>query len=322
MVKPFFQKLDSLPSQSVIFFDEEKPHFTVPWHFHPEIEILFVVKSSGTSYVGDGIRHFSDGEISIIGENVPHWWKSDKKYFAGKASTGMKALIIQFNKEIFNTNFINLPEMSAIKELLDKSQRGIQYTGKSRKIFGEQIVKIFQLNGINRITELILLLDMMANTKEYKYHSSLGYSKSINTFDFYRFNKIHEHIILNLTKPIKLEEVAGIANICPTAFCRYFKKHTGKTFSSFLNEIRIGHACRLLLSDNISISAASVESGFNNLSHFNDQFKRVMKITPSAYLSAYKNKEDALLKGKNSKLKERSEEWDDPLFCHEQANVF
>lgn len=322
IVKPFFQKLESLPSQSVIFFDEEKPHFTVPWHFHPEIEILFVVKSSGTSYVGDGIRRFIDGEISIIGENVPHWWKSDKKYFEGKALMGMKALIIQFNKEIFNTNFIDLPEMAAIKELLAKSQRGLQFTGKSRKQFGEQIVKIFQLSGIRRITELVLLLDMMANTKEYKYHSSIGYSKSINTFDFYRFNKIHEHIILNLTKPIKLEEVADIANICPTAFCRYFKKHTGKTFSSFLNEIRVGHACRLMMTEDISISGASLESGFNNLSHFNEQFKRVMNLTPSAYLAAYKNDDKALVKEDIFEIHKKEEEWEDPTFCHDQASVF
>lgn len=321
-MKPFFQKLESLPSQSVIFYDEEKPHFTVPWHFHPEIEILFVVKSSGTSYVGDGIRRFSDGEISIIGENVPHWWKSDSKYFEGKSKSGMKALIIQFDREIFNTNFINLPEMTAIKELLVKSQRGIQFTGKSRKIFGEQIARIFELTGIRRITELVILLDMMAVTKEYRYHASLGYSKSINTFDFYRFNKIHEHIILNLNKPITLDEVADIANICPTAFCRYFKKHTGKTFSSFLNEIRVGHACRMMLTENISISSASLESGFNNLSHFNDQFKRVMKMTPSAYLSAYKNEGKEILSENLFNDSVLSQEWDDPLFCHEQANVF
>lgn len=321
-MKPFFQKLDSLPTQSVIFFDEEKPHFTVPWHFHPEIEILYVVKSSGTSYVGDGIRRFTDGEISIIGENVPHWWKSDRKYLENKATTGIKALIIQFDKEIFDANFINLPEMNAIKELLIKSQRGLQFTGKSRKLFGEQIAGIFELSGLKRITELVLLLDMMANTKEFKYHSSLGYSKSINTFDFYRFNKIHEHIILNLTNPIRLVEVADKANICPTAFCRYFKKHTGKTFSSFLNEIRIGHACRMMLTDNITISRASMESGFNNLSHFNDQFKRVMKITPSAYLAAYKNEGKTIASENLFVEHEKAEEWHDPYFSHEQTNVF
>lgn len=288
-MKPIYQKLVALPTQSVIFYDEEIPHFTVPWHFHPEIEILLVVKSSGTSYVGDGIHRFTEGEISIIGENVPHWWKSDKKYFDLEISTGIKALIIQFNKEIFEENFINMPEMNPIKDFLKRTQRGIQFSGKSSKILGEQVLKIFRLDGIQRITELILLLDMMANAKEYNYHSSIGYSKIINTYDFYRFNKIHEHIICNFTKQVRLEDVAGKVNICPTAFCRYFKKHTGKTFFSFLNEIRIGHACKLIVEDNLPVSRASLESGFNNLSHFNSQFKRVMSLTPTEYLLAYKN---------------------------------
>jgi AraC-like DNA-binding protein len=288
-MKPIYQKLVALPTQSVIFYDEEIPHFTVPWHFHPEIEILLVVKSSGTSYVGDGIHRFTEGEISIIGENVPHWWKSDKKYFDLEISTGIKALIIQFNKEIFEENFINMPEMNPIKDFLKRTQRGIRFSGKSSKILGEQVLKIFSLDGIQRITELILLLDMMANAKEYNYHSSIGYSKIINTYDFYRFNKIHEHIICNFTKQIRLEDVASKVNICPTAFCRYFKKHTGKTFFSFLNEMRIGHACKLIVEDNLPVSRASLESGFNNLSHFNSQFKRVMSLTPTEYLLAYKN---------------------------------
>jgi AraC-like DNA-binding protein len=288
-MKPFYQKLISLPSQSVIFYDEEKPHFSVPWHFHPEIEILYVMKSSGTSYVGDGISRFMEGEISIIGENVPHWWKSDSKYYDGGDITGIKALIIQFRKEIFDQSFINLPEMQPIKELLRQSQRGIQFTCKARKQLGEQMIRIFAETGIRRITELIILLDIMANTKDLKYHTSLGYSKTINSYDFYRFNKIHEHIILNFTKPIKLEHVANIANISPTAFCRYFKKHTDKSFLSFLNEIRIGHACKLMIEDNLPVSRASIESGYNNLSHFNEQFKRLMKLTPSEYVSAYKH---------------------------------
>jgi AraC-like DNA-binding protein len=287
-MQPFYQKLAPLTSESVIFFDEERPHFAVPWHFHPEIEILFVVKSSGISYVGDGIHRFSDGEISIIGENVPHWWKSDRKYSDGTDNSGIKALIIQFRKEIFESNFISLPEMTAIGDLIKKSQRGMQFLGQSRKMLGDQISKIFKLSGIHRITELIILLDMMANTKDYKYHSSIGYSKTVNTYDFYRFNKIHEHIILNFNKPIRLEDVANTVNISPTAFCRYFKKHTGKTFLSFLNEIRIGHACKLLVDAKLPVSIACMESGFNNLSHFNDQFKRIMTLTPTEYIAAFK----------------------------------
>jgi len=290
-MKPFYQKLIPLPEQSIIFLDEEKPHFTVPWHFHPEIEILLVVKSSGTSYIGDNITRFTDGEVCIIGENVPHWWKSDDVYLNRRNTDGIKSLVIQFRKEIFDSNFINLPEMNAIKELLENSQRGIRFLGNSRDRIGAHVKNVFQNNGIQRITELILLLDLMANTNEASYLSSIGYSKTINTYDFYRFNKIHEYIIRNFTNTIKLEEVANTVNMCETAFCRYFKKHTGKTFSLFLNEFRVGHACKLLMEENTTISHACFESGFNNLSHFNEQFKKITHHTPTEYIEAYRSDE-------------------------------
>lgn len=288
-MKPFYQKLVTPPSQSVIIFDEEKPHFTVPWHFHPEIEILYVVKSSGTSYIGDCINSFSAGDITIIGENVPHWWKSNIKYMNGTTNEGIKALIIQFNRDIFGADFINTPEMSPIKDLLEKSKRGIRFNGKAREVLGKQMLKIFRVKGIYRITELILLLDTMAGSAEYSFQSSLGYSKLLNSYDFYRFNKIHEFLVTNFTQQISLDDISRIVNMSPTALCRYFKKHTSKTLFAFLNEIRIGHACKLMIEENVAISNASYESGYNNLSHFNYQFKRIMKVTPTEYVSAYKN---------------------------------
>lgn len=283
-MKPFYQKLVSLPLQSVIFYDEEVPHFSVPWHFHPEMEILLVVRSSGMCYVGDGIHRFAEGEISIIGENIPHWWKSDSKYLDPENTSGVKALIIQFKKEVFETNFIQLHEMNAIRNLFGRLQRGIRFNGKSRKILGEQVQKIFRQKGIRRIAELLVLLDMMAKASDFEYHSSIGYSKIINSYDFSRFNNIHEYLIRNFTKPINLAGIAEKANMCPTAFCRYFRKHTGRTFVSFLNEIRIGYACRLIVEENVPVNMACAQSGFNNMAHFNKTFKKIFGLSPSEYL--------------------------------------
>jgi len=134
---------------------------------------------------------------------------------------------------------------------------------------------------------MILLLDMMTKTDEYRYHSSIGYSKIINSYDFFRFNIIHEYILRNFTKPIKLQDIAEQANICPTAFCRYFKQHTGRTFISFLNEIRIGYACKLMVEEKLLVSTACSESGFNNLAHFNKLFKRIFNLSPTEYLRGY-----------------------------------
>jgi AraC-like DNA-binding protein len=290
-MKPFYQKLAPEPEQSIIFLDEEIPHFIVPWHFHPEIEILLVIKSTGTCYIGDDICRFNEGEISIIGENIPHWWKSDPMYLENKNKNNTKAHVIQFRKEIFDSNFINIHEMVAIKNLLERSQKGIQFSGKARASLGKRMKKIFKLKGLERVTELILLLDEMATTSEYRYHSSSGYSKMVNTYDFFRFNKIHEYIIHNFNRSIMLDDVAESVNMSPTAFCRYFKKHTGKTFVSFLTEFKIGHACKLIAEEKMPVSRACFESGFNNLSHFNVQFKKIVKLTPSEYKAAYDGNE-------------------------------
>ena len=286
-MKPFYQKLVTQPENSVIFIDEEIPHFTVPWHFHPEIEILFVIKSVGTVYIGDGINRFTEGEISIIGENIPHWWKSDPVYLEQAGTLNTKALVIQFSKDIFSSNFINLPEMAAIKSLIERSQRGIRFLGKTREELGKQVKKMFRTDGIDRLTELILLLNKMATTTEYRYHSSVGYSELANSYDFYRFNKVQEYIIRNFNQTVKLEDVAKTVGMSPTAFCRYFKKHTKKTFVEFLTEFKIGQACKFLTEENMTVSRACFESGFNNLSHFNEKFKKIVHLTPTEYKAAY-----------------------------------
>ena len=286
-LKPFYQKLAPSPQHSVIFLNEEIPHFVVPWHFHPEIEILLVVKSTGTSYIGDGISRFTEGEISIIGENTPHWWKSDPIYIDHSDTINTKSLIIQFRRDMFESNFKHMPEMSHIKLFLDQSIRGIQFLGHTREKLDKQMKKIFRLTGIKRIIEFYILLDMMATSSEYRYHSSIGYSHLPKTFDFYRFNKIQEYIIRNLNEPIRLNDIAEHVNMSPTAFCRYFKKHTKKTFIEFVTEFKIGHACKLLAEEQMSVTRVCYESGFNNLSHFNEQFKKIVHLTPSEYKSAY-----------------------------------
>jgi len=282
-MKPFYQKLAPAPEQSFIFYEEELPHFIVPWHYHPEIEILLVVKSTGTNYVGDSINYFGAGDVYLIGDELPHWWKSANEYLQEGSNLNMKAQVIQFRKELFESQFLPLPEMAPVRQLIERSQRGIRFLSESRTKIGQMIQKIFREEGLKRVAGLLLLLEMMANEKEYEYLASISFSKKLNTADFKRFNLIYEYIIRHFNEPIRLEDIAGKANMVPTAFCRYFKKRTGKSFSAFLNEFRVGHANRMLAESRIKISSIAQECGYNNLSNFNEQFKKIMGITPREY---------------------------------------
>ena len=287
-MRAFYQKLIPESEQSFIFYEEELPHFTVPWHYHPEIEILLVVKSTGTSYIGDSINPFCPGDVCLIGEDLPHWWKSDKEYMQDGSNLHVKAHVIQFRKDIFESQFMPLPEMAPVRQLIERSQRGIRFLNKSRTKISRMIRKILKEDGLKRIAGLLLLLEVMANEKEYAYLSSISFSKKINTVDFQRFNQVHEYIIKNFRNTIKLEDVAAVAYMAPTAFCRYFKKRTGKQFSNYLNEFRIGHANRMLVENKIKISNIALECGFNNLSNFNEQFKKITGFTPKEYRENFK----------------------------------
>jgi AraC-like DNA-binding protein len=287
-MKPIYQKLQPSSEQSFIFYEEEQPRFTVPWHYHPEIEILLVVKSTGTSYIGDSVRTFGPGDVCLIGEGLPHWWKSDNKYLEEGSSLKMTAHVIQFREDLI-MQFNTLPEMAPILSLLERSKRGICFTESSKTKIGKMIRKIFHENGLKRISGLLLLLEAMSNEENFEYLASSGYSKNVNTSDFDRFNAVYEYIIKNFQRPITLEEISCRAFMTPSAFCRYFKKRTGKSFSVFLYEFRIGHANRLLAETDIKISTIAHECGFNNLSNFNQQFKKVTGYTPQAYRSKYKS---------------------------------
>lgn len=282
-MKPFYQKLVPETNQSFIFYQEELPHFNVPWHFHPEIEILMVVKSTGTSYIGDSIHAFDEGDVCLIGENLPHWWKSDNKYLETESGLNMKAHIIQFHNEMFGPQLISIPEMAPIRHLIERSQQGIRFLGNSRLRIGRIMSKILKNNRLKRISGLFYLLEIMASETEFEYLASAVFSNQIHTADFQRFNKIHEYILQNFSNPIRLEDIAEKAHMTPSSFCRYFKKRTDKSFSTFLNEIRIGHANRLLVQSNNKVVDIAHECGFNNISHFNEQFKRITTLTPQEY---------------------------------------
>lgn len=155
--------------------------------------------------------------------------------------------------------------------------------GKSRDAIGSFIQQSVDETGVSRIVNLISLLEMMATTDEYELLASIGFTESVNSSDFERFDKVYQYMMKNFMKPIKLEEVASLVGLTPNAFCRYFRGRTKKTFVQYLNDIRIGHAKKLLIEGRMKISTLSMESGFNNLSNFIEQFKRSTQMSPSEY---------------------------------------
>tara|TARA_R110002124_G_scaffold286397_1_gene467227 strand:- start:167 stop:1030 length:864 start_codon:yes stop_codon:yes gene_type:complete len=258
-------------------------HFYDRWHYHPEIELVNIEQGSGTQFIGDSIQNFQNGDLLLIGPNLPHYWRCDEKYFKGDPELFAQATVLHFLPELFGGNFLNLPENKAIAELIQKAQFGIKLTGDTK----DKIINIMQdillQKSSNSIIALLEILETLAQSPDVKILSNKFVLKDMDSFETDRINEIYNYTISHFQRKITIAEIADVANISPHSFCRYFKSRSRKTYSQFLLELRIGHACKLLLEEKLSVAQICFESGFNNFANFNKYFKAINGITPLQY---------------------------------------
>lgn len=278
-----FQELPFPVDSHIHYYIEDLPHFIVPWHYHPAIEIMYIISGTGTRFVGDHLEGYVEGDVCMIGPQLPHEWRNDEIYFNKESSLRATCICLFFKKEIFESNLIRLSEMTNIRDLIERSRRGLKFVGESKKRIAHFIEQSARNTGARKVAELITLLEMMATTEEYEVLASVGFTESVNSDDFERFNKVYKYMVANFTTTIKLGDVAALVGLTPTAFCRYFKERTKKTFVEYLNDMRIGHAKKLLIEGKKKISTISMDSGFNNLSNFISQFKKSTNMLPSDF---------------------------------------
>ena len=267
---------------------DEVTHFYDRLHFHPEMQITLIQKSHGTLFVGDSISTFQPGDLLVIGPNVPHTLKNDDSFYKNEKLQA-RSISIFFSKAAFGEVFFQLPELSKINSFLTKAERGIRILGKNKKNIEEKVLAIVAKEGFQRLLLLFSILQDLSNHDQTEQLSRMSFSPQSNELQSQKINRVLQFIMDNYHHPIKLEEVADIANLSISAFCRYFKLRTRSTFSRFLNEIRIAAACKLLMETENSVSEICYEVGFNNLSNFNRQFKKITGFTPSQYHAKYRS---------------------------------
>lgn len=288
-MQPLLLKIGQNEKQSFQIRKDIRPSFYSAWHYHDELEITLIIKSSGTRFVGDNIQQFSSGDLVLIGKNVPHVWKNNDSYFQEPTTKSAEAIVIHFRQNFAGNDFFAMPEMSRIKSMINEANRGICFRGRIRLLASEKIKALIEKSPFEQILGLLEILNILANTTEYSLLSTVGFTNSFNTNDGEQINKVYAYIIENFRSEITLEKAAQVANMTPTAFCRFFKSRTRKTFTQFLNEVRIGFASRLLMEGKIDVAQVCFESGFNNLSYFNRQFKLLKTETPSSFRNKHKS---------------------------------
>lgn len=288
-MKPIFLEKDTQAGEHSFFARyAEVPHTFNQFHFHKEYELLYNIENSGTRFIGDSIRRFGKHDLVLVGPHIPHYWHSDDQYFMGDPDIKARVVLVQFVEDFLGEKFLQVPEMRLIRNLLDRAVQGIQIRGEEARIIGEKFYQLTRQSGWEKLITLIEALCMMSEAKDYILLASRGFCESHKMGNEERISTIFNHIIKNHQREFKLEEAAGLSNMNSSAFCRYIKKTTSKTFSEILNEVRIGFACKMLINTSDSISQVAYNSGYQNVPYFNRQFRTIKDRTPLEYRMKYK----------------------------------
>ncbi|PIB30405.1 transcriptional regulator [Maribacter sp. 4U21] len=277
----------SISNRSFLVSRNVYPNFLRIWHYHPEIELVAILKSTGTRFIGDNIEKFQEGEVVLIGENLPHMWLNDEAYFQNDANLKAEAVSVHFKKEFLGPDFFKLPEMQSVASLLEKAELGIRFQNFENNLI-QKIIDLTNYKSAVKIYKIIEILHDLATQEQYQILSSHSFINSFQQTENRRLNKIYEFVFENFNGPISSGDVADIAGMNKSAFSRFFKKTHRKSFTTYLNEIRVGYACKLLIENKESITAIAYLSGFNNISNFNRQFRNIHGTSPSSYLKFHK----------------------------------
>lgn len=287
-MKPRFHKVPVKLENSFSIRHDIKANFGSVWHYHPELELHYVLRGEGVQFIGDSISNFSAGEMVLLGENLPHTWRCNERYFEASSCCHVEAIVLQFLPTCFGKDFFALPETYLVPRLFETAKRGLIISGGKRAKVATLLEKALEASHLDRLIVLLSILKVLVTDidEAETIISTYTFSQS-NETEIARLDQIYSYAMDNYKKEVSLEEIASVANMSETSFCRYFKLMTNKTFFEFLTEIRISHACRALIENKLPTEVICFESGFHNISNFYRHFKRVTKLTPYEYKTSF-----------------------------------
>ncbi|MDX5481141.1 MAG: AraC family transcriptional regulator [Hymenobacteraceae bacterium] len=284
-------------NDSVVVQEDIQPYFYNYLHRHKELQLTLILKGEGTLIVGNYTQRFSEGDIYVIGANQPHLFKSEASYYQEVQEDRVHAIHIFFDYECKLHNLFDVPEMETIRHFLESTQHGLQLPERYFDNVSRIIKKINRNTGLKRLLSCIRLLQVLARDVQGWKSLSTGFPNTpFAEPEDVRMNNIFQFTIQHYAENITLEKIASEANMTPHAFCKYFKKHTQKTYMSFLNEVRINEACKKIIhGDFDSISSVAYATGFNSAINFNKVFKKATGKSPSEYIREYRYRQDKAL---------------------------
>lgn len=284
-LKPILKKVEPNFGSSFVLrnFSSSTGSEIPKWHYHPEIEIVFIENGHGKRHIGNNISNFNNGDLIMIGSNLPHYG------FPTRLAGDLQEIVLQIDETVFGNDFLSLVEMDDIKTLTNKAKLGLSFYGQIKMEVGESLKSMFDMNPFEKLVELINIFHKMATTEEYEVLNAEGNSLIVAGNDIQKIDIIYTFVRNNFDSVITLQDIASLVSMTIPALCRFFKRSTGKTVVQFVNDYRIAHACKLICNDNDSISNVAFKSGFQNISNFNRVFRRTTGVSPSNYRNQRKS---------------------------------
>ncbi|WP_424493501.1 AraC family transcriptional regulator [Salinimicrobium sp. GXAS 041] len=283
--KPEFEKIEPAFGSSFSYRTYNKDHQNKNhtfWHYHPELELVYVNGGSGKRQIGSHVSYYQRGDLILIGSNLPHCG------FTDSLTEYENETVIQMKPDFLGQDFFNISEMKNIRSLFERAKMGIVYHGIAKRSIGKKIEAMRDRDHYERLLRLLEILNLLQRSEDYTVLNAQGFILETELHDNNRVNVIFNFVKEEFRRPISLEEIADLVSMTVPAFCRYFKKITGKTFTEFVNEYRLTHAAKLLHEKQVSITEICYDSGFNNFSHFNKRFKKFTGKAPSVYRNELK----------------------------------
>jgi len=257
------------------------------WHYHNNFEISFITEGSGKRIVGDSIEEFQPGDLVFIGRNLPHVWIADKESRIPTNRT-LEMVFLQFTLNVLSPQLLILPEFCHVKRALDLSERGIQIIGDTLNKVSEIMLQLPYLIGFERMVHFFMMMDIIGESETNVQLASKEYLTSRFTTGNKRIEVIHNYLMNNYREDVNLKNLAALVNMAEGSLCRFFKMNMGITLFEYLNKIKTDFACKLLMNKDLGILDVCLDSGFNNISHFNKQFKKITGVPPSEYRKRFK----------------------------------
>lgn len=276
-------KITSYLNSSISVFSREESFFKAPFHSHPELELVYVKEGYGKRIVGNSVEQFVAGDMVFLGSDIPHVWLNDEIYYQGISTLKAKAIVVYFNKEIFGPAFYELKETHKINSLFNQATKGLTVCGKTNEIIAKKLEKLVHKKNFEIIVGLFEILSILSESTELSFVNNEAYDSVNQQIKNDKISDVFEYVKENYKDEISLIEIAKIANLTPTSFCRMFKLKTKKSFVEYLNEIRVSNACKLLIETELGISEIAFECGYKTVSNFNKLFKKLTETTPKEY---------------------------------------